>query len=323
MAGDWIKMRSDLHTHPKVVRIASALNADRLRVVGALHATWCLFDAHSVDGSLDGYNNKTLDDMIAFPGFSQAMIAVGWLEECESSLCMPRFFEHNGQGAKRRAQEAERKRNIRKTSALDADKNRTREEKRREEVKDKTPLSGGGENSSRIFQEENTGPPERPVQPEFVPPAHLDGVDAPIGKFTMYDGWMPSADFQRRAALWGRVIAGAEPGHTPQELAAFTAYWVAEGRALNHIQWEQKFADSVLYERRQSTVKKPIGGSDARTQQPAAGHSGESRAMQKFREAQAQRCGVGGDDRDLCGPLGSQERGGSTISLDSGDWTSD
>lgn len=30
MAGDWIKMRSDLHTHPKVVRISSALHADTL-----------------------------------------------------------------------------------------------------------------------------------------------------------------------------------------------------------------------------------------------------------------------------------------------------
>ncbi|MQI04921.1 hypothetical protein EI057_02935 [Escherichia coli] len=32
MAGDWIKMRADLHTHPKVVRMASALKADRLRI---------------------------------------------------------------------------------------------------------------------------------------------------------------------------------------------------------------------------------------------------------------------------------------------------
>jgi hypothetical protein len=58
--GDWIKVRADLHTHPKVVRILSALNAvkhpqpvrtvsDTLRVVGALHAVWCVFDTHSID----------------------------------------------------------------------------------------------------------------------------------------------------------------------------------------------------------------------------------------------------------------------------------
>lgn len=45
MAGDWIKMRADLHTHPKVVRMASALKADRLRIVGGLHSAWCLFDS--------------------------------------------------------------------------------------------------------------------------------------------------------------------------------------------------------------------------------------------------------------------------------------
>lgn len=50
MAGDWIKMRSDLLTHPKVVRISSALKTDRLRTIGALFSAWCLFDAHSEDG---------------------------------------------------------------------------------------------------------------------------------------------------------------------------------------------------------------------------------------------------------------------------------
>ncbi len=44
MAGDWIKMRAGLQTHPKVVRLTSALKADKLRVIGGLHAVWCLFD---------------------------------------------------------------------------------------------------------------------------------------------------------------------------------------------------------------------------------------------------------------------------------------
>lgn len=132
MAGDWIKMRSDLHTHPKVVRISSALKADRLRVIGALHAVWCLFDAHSVDGSLDGYTAESLDELIGWSGFSNAMKAVNWLEECGDVLVTPRFAEHNGQSAKRRAQETERKRTVRNTSAPEADKKRTREEKRRD-----------------------------------------------------------------------------------------------------------------------------------------------------------------------------------------------
>jgi hypothetical protein len=132
MAVDWIKMRADLLTHPKVVRIASALKADKLRVIGGLHAVWCLFDAHTVDGTLDGYTAKTLDDHLGWPGFAGAMTKVGWLEQNGESLAAPRFDEHNGQSAKRRATEAERKRESRKASASDADKKRTREEKRRD-----------------------------------------------------------------------------------------------------------------------------------------------------------------------------------------------
>lgn len=134
MAGDWIKMRVDLATCPKVVRIASALRADRLRVVGGLHAVWCLFDVHSEDGKQDGYTLEALDELIGFPGFAAAMVSVGWIEDCGEFLAVPRFDEHNGQSAKRRAMESERKREVRKTSASDADKKRTREEKRREDI---------------------------------------------------------------------------------------------------------------------------------------------------------------------------------------------
>jgi hypothetical protein len=133
MAGDWIKMRTTLRSSPKVVRIASALKADRLRVIGGLHAVWCLFDAHSEDGQLPGYTLEALDEDIGWPGFSAAMMAVQWIESTDEGLTTPRFDEHNGQSAKRRCQEAERKRDARKASADDADKKRTREEKRRED----------------------------------------------------------------------------------------------------------------------------------------------------------------------------------------------
>lgn len=134
MAGDWIKMRTDLFTHPKVVRIASALKADRLRTVGGLMSVWCLFDAHSVDGQLEGYTLSTLDELVGWSGFSAAVQSVGWLEETEQGLALPDFEHHNGQSAKRRAQDADRKREDR-ASASEADKKRTREEKRREEDK--------------------------------------------------------------------------------------------------------------------------------------------------------------------------------------------
>ena len=139
MAGDWIKMRSDLFTHPKVVRISSALKADTLRTVGGLMSVWCLFDAHSIDGILDGYTPDTLDSHLRWPGFATAMISVKWLVVEAESLALPEFDTHNGESAKRRAQDADRKRAVRKASASDADKSGTRGEERRGDKAKATP----------------------------------------------------------------------------------------------------------------------------------------------------------------------------------------
>ncbi|RTQ12852.1 DnaT-like ssDNA-binding domain-containing protein [Enterobacter hormaechei] len=252
MAGDWIKMRADLHTHPKVVRMASALKADRLRIVGGLHSAWCLFDVHSVDGLLDGYSADTLDDLIGFPGFSRAMMAVGWLEENGESLVMPRFEAHNGQSAKRRAQDADRKRNVRKASASEADKKRTREEKRREDIKDKPHT--GGEQNSPVDNSADGGEPDPDANN-----AMLNGYVAPggmgeLGKFQMRDNWKPDPQFIQRAALWGITL---KTEITPFELADFITYWKAEGKAFHHDQWQQKLARSVQQSRARPAARQP------------------------------------------------------------------
>jgi DNA replication protein DnaT len=71
-------------------------------------------------------------------------------------------------------------------------------------------------------------------------------LHTPVGKFAMYDGWQPDADFTRQAAIWG--VALSEPV-TPAELAAFVAYWQAEGRLFHHVQWQQKLARSLQMNR--------------------------------------------------------------------------
>ncbi|MCF5049326.1 Pyocin large subunit-like protein [Pseudomonas simiae] len=150
MAGDWIKMRIDLQTHPKVFRMVSALKADRLRIIGGLHIAWSIFDTHSSDGELVGYTVEAMDAVVGWPGFTQAMIDVEWASVNDGgSLVMPRFDEHNGASAKRRANDSERKRNerkkpVRNLSASDADSLRTREEKRREEKKEQDQKQGAG-----------------------------------------------------------------------------------------------------------------------------------------------------------------------------------
>src|SRR6185312_13409548 len=122
MAGDWIKMRSELQSHPKVVRILSAMRphdvqnaTDKFRVIGGLHAAWSVFDTHSTDGVLFGYTPDLLNHVIGWPGFAEAMIAVDWLSfDGRETLTLPEFDEHNSQSAKRRAEDQKRKRDGRK-----------------------------------------------------------------------------------------------------------------------------------------------------------------------------------------------------------------
>ena len=151
MAEPWIKMRTDLRDSPKVVRMASALQADRLRIIGGLHSVWSLFDKHSEDGILQGYTPEIVDDDIRWPGFMAAMMAVEWAAYEGETLALPEFDTHNGQSAKRRAMDADRKRNVRKVSAPKADAVRTRGEEIREEKKEqdqklkgKPPVSPAG-----------------------------------------------------------------------------------------------------------------------------------------------------------------------------------
>ena len=162
MAADWIKMRTDLQTHPKIVRILSATSTDKFRVIGGLHAVWTVFDTHSTDGVLRGYTPELLDHVIGWDGFSRAMEAVGWLLfDGLETLSLPEFETHNGQSAKRRAEDQKRKKssrqNVRILSAKDADKNRTREEieiEKNKEQKQKQP---------------SATPTTLPALPEWVP----------------------------------------------------------------------------------------------------------------------------------------------------------
>lgn len=226
MAADWIKMRVDLFTHPKVVRISSALKADALRTVGGLMSVWCLFDAHSVDGRIEGYTPETLDDMLRWPGFAEQMIAVAWLEQDGEALVLPRFDRHNGTSAKRRAQDASRKRAVRKTSALQADKMRTREEKRREEEKKENDAPDGA----------SPAPPKKPkggiTLAAYLAECEAAGVKA-----------IPEDD---------AVFAYAERVGLPVEFLALAWQWFrakygpdGTGRAKRYTDWRATFRNAV------------------------------------------------------------------------------
>lgn len=156
MAGDWIKMRADLFTHPKVFRVAELLNKDELFTVGALFCFWAWADKHCVDGHVDGATSRLIDRATRVDGLSDALIAVGWLEFDDAGARIPRFEEHNGDSAKERSLKNQRQARWRagkaakdvdggtstKASTQSTTKPSTREEKRREEINTPKPPSG-------------------------------------------------------------------------------------------------------------------------------------------------------------------------------------
>ena len=139
MAGDWIKMRTNLDTDPRVAEMADILGIPELHVVGCLWKLWSWADEHTVDGNAVRVTKVTLDRYSGVSGFVDALRKVGWLDGRDGSITFTNFSEHNGQTAKTRALTAKR---VAKCKSAGGGKSNAkvtidalpREEKRREEV---------------------------------------------------------------------------------------------------------------------------------------------------------------------------------------------
>lgn len=173
MAGDWIKMRTDMYRDPKVCMIADLLlnndgqlarhvsqnlqcdmavtrNVTRSATVGALVSVWGVTRHRGKrvgdDLVVKNADVGVVDDIADLPGFGDAMAAVGWLVVAECDLVFPRFFEEfntdpsedaRAKATLRQQRYRAKKRDVTVTSQSDA-----REEKRREEKnKKRNPIS--------------------------------------------------------------------------------------------------------------------------------------------------------------------------------------
>jgi len=159
-------------------------------------------------------------------------------------------------------------------------------------------------------------------------PQYLQGLDIPIGKFTMHDLWLPSQDWPRLAATWG--IALPEPAYMPAELAEFIAYWKSEGKVFTQVQWEQKLARSVVNARAKSKPQPATGGNGNARNQPV---NTASRAVQQIQEArelwEKQRglagggygmAAMDGNGGNILEPVDPEERGSALGYVDCSDW---
>lgn len=125
MAGDWIKMTTNLHENPHVVEMAEILDVDELHVVGMLWRVWAWADAQTMSGTGINTTERRINKMVGRDGFCDAMRQVGWIAGEDRSLSFTNFDEHNGITAKKRALGRNRNQTYRNGKGCDADNSET------------------------------------------------------------------------------------------------------------------------------------------------------------------------------------------------------
>lgn len=103
MAGDWMKIELELPDKPEVHSMAGILNVDTMTVVGGLIKVWGWFNKHTTDGNAHSVTFALPDRLTGVTGFGEAMMFVGWLEQNDKTLSMPKFDRHTSESAKSRA----------------------------------------------------------------------------------------------------------------------------------------------------------------------------------------------------------------------------
>lgn len=162
MAGDWIKMRSNLWDDPRVARICDLTDSGEALIVGGLYWLWATADQHTENGTLPGLTLRQIDRKTGIQGFGAALCAVGWLVDHPDGVRIVRFEEHNGTSAKRRAVTAKRVANHRSGNAdvtqeaLQDDDDSVRgalaRERERERERDSVPKGTGAEAPDAIWE---------------------------------------------------------------------------------------------------------------------------------------------------------------------------
>lgn len=214
MAGEWIKMRTNLWDDPRVSHLCDLVAQPEAMVVGGLYWLWSMADEHSEDGVLPGMTLRAIDRKTGVAGLGDALVQIGWLAEVDGGIEVVKFSEHNGVSAKRRCQDAQRKAAVRNPSASQADKNQT----------------PTGAREEKNIKPSHTA--REPIEPEPEPAEEPDS-GAP---FAMTLEWEP--DHQRLKAVAFR--AGVTLAGCLEALGLFVAHHEAKGLALTSAEWHAK-----------------------------------------------------------------------------------
>jgi 5-methylcytosine-specific restriction endonuclease McrA len=118
MAGDWIPWQKGLAKKREILAISQAVGRDRRWVAATLMEFWEWFDSESESGIITDLKASSLPEIVTGTDgrFWNAVIATGWLSVESGSLLVPHFDRWLGHSAKKRLEDALRKKRERKIS---------------------------------------------------------------------------------------------------------------------------------------------------------------------------------------------------------------
>ena len=127
----WIKIETHTPDKAEIRHIARLCGCTKAEAFLAFFRVFVWLDEQTEDGHVDYFTAADADEIAGLPGFGDALQEVRWITFGPTGAVVANWDRHNGQSAKRRCLDAERKRrNIRmesgKDSASKADNLRTR-----------------------------------------------------------------------------------------------------------------------------------------------------------------------------------------------------
>jgi hypothetical protein len=140
VAGDWIKVRTDLHDDPAVLVLAADLDTDTDRVVGLLIRFWGWVDRQLRSGDAP-VTLLCVDRVTGCDGLAKLLVKVGWLFETDDGIHVPNFERHFTQTAKKRALTQKRMRDFRLRSGDASVTHQSAPEKRRDDEEEEMRIS--------------------------------------------------------------------------------------------------------------------------------------------------------------------------------------
>ena len=126
----WIKIETHTPDKTEIRHIARRCHCTKAEAFLAFFRVFVWLDEQTDDGHVEFFTPEDADDLAGLPGFGDALQEVRWITFSPGGAVVSNWDRHNGQSAKRRCMDAERKRAVRmesgRVSASEADELETR-----------------------------------------------------------------------------------------------------------------------------------------------------------------------------------------------------